>query len=354
MATIAVERLLAGLLDKVGGKALEVLLDRLSNWPNNPKEAQNYYDSVRQATKEEISNAESVIKQNLKLLMERKRMKEYKALNDAHNLVRSLRQDIEKTVVTNFTTQTQEYETIRSLSAIYLTLQYEVYIIKHLVNRMTRDIYNDESIMDSIIDLIDQAKHLQTTISLRNQANADPTMAKMIYKNLKDHTKMWSKLLEESANISKNSMSEMLAGAILSKPKLFNKKDYIEKLSEYTWQYSNRNNIDKIGVPELMNNMRERMPNVEFNDEDMEKAIQLLIEKNKAYSLNIENNIKVVEFKRTEKSLVCGNCGKHGGMYEEFRTCENKEKYVCADCITFFGKCKLCGESIKTKHPLVR
>ncbi len=352
MGNNELENLLHGMLEKVGGKAIEELMHQLSKWPDNRTEALGYYDNIRQNTIEAISNTEFAIKQNMKLLMDKKKFKEFKILTDTHNILRSVRQDIDKTLLTNFSTKEQEYAIVRSITTVYLSLQYEVFVIKNLSNNITMLIFNDENIMNNLIDLVGQAKHLQTTVSLKNQALSNPTLANVIFKQLKEETKIWEQLLEESAKYSRYSMNQVLNNAILSRPRLFNRKEYIEKLSDYIWIYSNKNEIDRIEVPELINKIRGKMPNVEFKDDDVEKAIKLMIKKNRAYSLKIINNIKVVEFKRTDKSFICGYCGKHGGIYEEFRTCQNEGKHVCGDCITFFGKCKLCGEKINTRHPL--
>jgi hypothetical protein len=267
--------------------------------------------------------------------------------------IQSIRHEIEKSGSDIELTAVKTEDILRALAMIYLTLQYEVFVVSNNAAKMYDAIEFGDQANLFVQELRDTIRNLEETWRLHSQSSTDPANARVLFNSLKESRKEWVELINGVTSKSFGEMNEIMMGVAITKPKLFGKKRFQESLADLIWKFGDKSDVKKIEFPNLITKLREENPKTEFKDEDVENALKLLVDTNRIYSLGMENNIKVIEFKRTESSNQCGNCGKHGGIYEEFRKCSAYNKLVCDKCISFFGKCKICDDRIKENHPKI-
>ncbi len=340
-------------IEKIGSKATSKFYQQFRNWPTSNSEIEQYYKSVKQSAEMDLKSSEDLIQRSLALLLKQRDLTLHDTVDRIRGRIQSLRHDIEKSSSDIHLSAVKTEDVLRALAMIYLTLQYEIFVVSNIASKLADTIEFGEDIKINVKELRESLNNLEETWRLHTQASADPASAKSLFNSLKESRKEWVELIETVSTRSLGEMNELMTGAVISKPKLFGKKQYQESLADLLWKFGEASEIKKIELPTLIANLRNDNPNAEFQEEDLEVALKLLVNTNRIFSIGVENNIKVVDFKRTESSNQCGNCGKHGGVYEEFRNCIFIKKLVCDDCISFFGKCKLCGTKIKENHPKI-
>ncbi|MDH5403207.1 MAG: hypothetical protein OEZ01_10340 [Candidatus Heimdallarchaeota archaeon] len=346
--------LTVNLIEKVGYSFGKKLLSMIRGFPVDVIEANEFYNGVKRAAENDLRNAEDVFQQSLGALMRKKDLDLHGKVDRLRGRLQGIRFEIEKSGLDNYSVGVEDINVLNALSIIYTTLQFEVYIISNEASKLYDSLeYDEDDALFKIKELNDAIKNLEATWRLKTQASSDPQNAKALVNELKEARKEWVKLIEKMAEHSIDATNELVSGIVLNKPRLFRKSEYRENLADIIWDFANKSDSLKVEIPELEQNLKEEHPNAEFDRDDLERSIKLLIDTNRAYNLGMENNIKFVEFRKSEQTNICGHCSSGGLLYQEFRKCEATDKLICNNCITFLNKCKLCKSKIKEKHQLI-
>ena len=138
----------------------------------------------------------------------------------------------------------------------------------------------------------------------------------------------------------------------LKKPRLLGKGKYIENLGDIMVATIKEVGANEMNNLDIRDRMLKRYPGIELSLDDMEKAARQLLDKKLIHGIRQEEKNYVIELRKSSESPVCGNCKKSGGYMIDYYTCP--KGFVCSNCISFFGSCKVCGSKIKDEdHKLV-
>ncbi len=338
------------ILEKIGNIAASKLIDQLLNWPKNKKDAETFYNNIKKSTISDLIEFEENINRSLKYLLKNKNMQLHDELAEIRNEISKIKDKVNKSGNDTYNNVIKEFDIYKTLSIIYTTIQYDCMILVKEVQELYEKILYDKDPLTHLKDLRKGIISLNNTWNLRTNAISDPASSKAIYQELKENRKKFIEMIENVTTKSKSEMEEILSGVVLNKPKFFGKKRYKLELREFIWKFINKYNITSIGLDELEFSIKEKNPSLNFDFNLLEEIITDFIGDKKAFSLREEANKKIVEFAKSEKSLVCGNCGDEGGLFKKFRNCEVTNSIVCNNCITIFKKCKICGNKIKKSH----
>jgi vacuolar-type H+-ATPase subunit E/Vma4 len=161
-------------------------------------------------------------------------------------------------------------------------------------------------------------------------------------------------VVELIEKISESSLSEAenaFKVVSLKKPKLLGKGKYIETLGDIMKAII-RESGNAMNNLDLRERLFKRYPDAEISFEDMEKAARQLLDKRLIHGIREEEKHYVIELRKSDQSPTCGNCKKSGGFMTEYFSCP--KGFVCSNCVSFFGSCKVCGSKLKAgNHNLI-
>lgn len=342
------------ILEKVGNIAASKLIDQLLNWPKNQKDAEKFYINLKKSTLIDLTNFEENINKTLIFFMKNRNMSAHDELADIRNEINKVKDKINKSGSDTYSNVIKEIDIFKTLSIIYTTIQYDCMILVNEAQQLNDKVLYDKDYSVHLKDLRKGMTNLNNTWNLRISALSDPASSKAIYNELKSNRKKFVEMIENVTSKNKNEMEEIFSGVVLSKPKFFGKNRYKKELEDFIWKFVSKFNITSIGLDELEFQIKDKNPLLNFDFNLLEEIVSGFIENKKAFSLSEQGNKKIIEFKKSELSQTCGNCGDEGGIFKKFRRCENTNSLICSNCITFLKKCKLCGDKIKNKHIVVK
>lgn len=341
-------------LGGLGKSCINRFLNILRDFPSDPKEGIMRAKGAKSSTESTIKKLEDELNEIIKILVREAQMDPMRKIGNLLKTLTGLRGEIESKSG-SFSTEValKVHDMLKAFTTIFLALIYDSMVIETIVEQLTERVHDDDYELDDLIKKLRTGIHnLEATWGFYSQVTADPAVAKTIYQKMKDTREKLIAFMEEMDNVNSNQMDRLVSGVVLKKPKVFGKKKFIQSLSVIIYEHGTVIETPKVSIPDIFDKISKAHPNLEFSDDDIEKAVDSLIESNRAFALTVENNIKMVEFKRSDGSIVCGNCGFSGGVYRDFKQCMVKDKYVCEDCISFWGKCKICGLQVKSgQHP---
>jgi len=343
-------------MEKVGVGASKILIERLKDWPTSREDAESYYTMIKQSVIVDLNDIESILNRSLKLLLKKREMDIHDTIAGLRSRITQLRDQITQSGPNTLLNTISEDKIFRALSMIFLTIQYESFIMANEANQMYDELEkfsNSGDYKSHYYDLRNAVTEMERTMQLYSKAVSDPASAEKVFTELRQVRKDFVELIEQVSTESIGSVNQLMTGVVIDKPRLFGKDQYIQSLADLIWNYAQLINESKVELPKLEANIKSDHPNAEFDATDLEQAINHLIDHNRAFSLGLDGNIKFVEFNQSDQSRVCHACGISGGKFIEFRRCENENQLVCDNCISFFGKCKLCGQSYKQNHVLL-
>ncbi|MCY3412145.1 MAG: hypothetical protein INQ03_10980 [Candidatus Heimdallarchaeota archaeon] len=344
----------SSIIGNLGKKAIDGFLNVITDWPRDPEEGINRAKGAKTSTEASLKRLEDDMTEVVKFLTKEGQMQPLRKISSLKEKLTSVRHEIEsKSGSYTMDNSLKDEDMLKAYTTVYFTVLYDSMICDTVVDQMQDRIYDDDFEMDDLVKKMRTGiNNLENSWAMYMRVIADPKIAKSAYQELKSTRKDLIEFMEEVDKHTRGEMDMLVSGVILNKPKIFGKKKYIESLAALMHETAKHMGEIKISIPQIFDKIRQSNPNAQFSDEDIEKAADLLIEHNRAFALTLEDNIKWIEFRKGDESLVCGNCSISGGIYREFKRCEITGKQVCEDCITFFGKCKICGQKVKHgKHP---
>ena len=245
-------------------------------------------------------------------------------------------------------------ELINDISLLHICVVYHSFVIENKTTSLRDELEFDPAMETKEIlrDMRASATALESIWNLRPKATINEESAKAIKEQLKNISKQVVEIIDKVSESSFTEAENVFKEVSLKKPKLLGKGKYIENLGEVmraTIKESGQNEMNNL---DLRDRLLKRYPGTDFSFEDMEKAARQLLEKRLIHGIRQEEKHYVIELRKFDESPVCGNCKKTGGFMVDYYTCP--KGFVCSNCISFFGSCKVCGSKIKNEnHTLI-
>ena len=341
-------------LGGLGKSCINRFLSALKDFPKDPEEGIMRAKGAKSSTESMIKKLEDDLNEILKMLTRAAQMDQLSKIGSLQKKLTAIRGVVEsKSGNISMDAGLKARDMLKAYTTIFLALIYDGMVIETIVEQMMERVYDDDHELDDLTKKLRIGiRNLEATWGYYSQVTADPAIARVIYDKMKETREQLVQFIEEMDNMNSNEMNRLVSGVILKKPKFFGKKRFIQSLAVIIYEHGKEIGTPKVSIPEIFDRISKIHPKLEISDDDIEKAVDSLIESNRAFALTMENNVKMVEFKRSEGSIVCGNCGFSGGVFKEFKHCLVTDKYVCEDCISFWGKCKICDTNVKSgQHP---
>lgn len=340
---------------KLGLKVGMKLMKHFDLWPCSSKEGVNYCIHLHNSTISTLRDAEKKIEETMAISISSSQIDLSRKMDRLRGRIQGARNQMENTATGAMENLVKDKKIRDTLSMLYLALMYDAYVVNQAAMDMS-EYLEDEEIHEAEATFKKaraSGKTLDQVWNIRAQASADPKVADVLYKQLQQAHGEFVQFVENLGESSRESTRKAWAEVVISKPRCFGKNSYKEALGELIWKSGERIDADSISLSDLALKLKEWYPKVEFQLSDINGAAQWMVETKRAHALTVRDNVQMLEFSKSDMSYTCDNCGKSGGLFNEFRSCQMLDKTVCGDCISFLSKCKICGNSVKHQHPVL-
>ena len=243
---------------------------------------------------------------------------------------------------------------IETLSYYYvLIVYYSVAIKKCLIE--IRDGVEDESelnIKENLNTVRKQISTLEQIWALRPTSTINQDSVKVLRKQMNELSAGLVDTFSKKCESIYSHVDLAFKEVTIKKPKLFGKQQYNETLEELILKIVKTAPNQSISLQDIREAILNQVKDAKITIDEINQVGKNLYGKKLIYGMHEDKNTTFIDFRGSDKHPKCGNCNREGGLFVDYYTCPTGG-YVCGNCVSFFGKCKICGEKIKPNHKLV-
>lgn len=331
------------------------LLSAIRNRPEDMDKLSDYEQATKQTAISSLLTEERIIEETMSIALNNSNMQLHRLLDSIRTKLASIRHSMESSSLLIYPHSAIEPgELIKDISLLHICVVYHSFVIENKATTLRDELESDPSMetKEMVRDMRASTTALESIWNIRPKAAINEESAKAIKEQLKNISKEVVELIDKVSESSLSEAENAFKVVSLKKPKLLGKGKYIENLGEVmraTMKESGQNEMNNL---DLRDRLLKRYPDTKFSFEDMEKAARQLLDKRLIHGIREEEKHYVIELRKSDQSPVCGNCKKTGGFMVDYYSCP--KGYVCSNCISFFGSCKVCGSKIKYEdHKLI-
>lgn len=337
----------------LGGKALSLFRRR----PDTFEELSAYEQATKQAAVTSLRNDERVIEEIMELAMSgNPDMTLHRNLGRIRDRVVAIRHEMDSAPMMVYPESAiKVQDVINNVSMFHIAVVYQTFVVENKAVRLRDELEYDPDIdTKSLVgDLRTAVTALQAIWGLRPKAAINEEISKALKEQLKSVSKGVVEVIEKISESSYAQVDMAFKEVAMKKPKLFGRGAYIESLGDLMRGTIKESGKNEMSIVELRDKLLQRYPGITLKVDDMENAAKKLLERKLIHQVREEGNTQYLEIRQTGESPKCGKCGKSGGFMVDYYSCPISDGFVCDNCISFFGKCKVCGKKIKHGHELV-
>lgn len=346
--------LVTSALQGLGSKSYNFIAE-YRNRPDKLTKLTDFESATKQTAMSSLSSDEGIIEEIMALALQQTNMPLHRTLDTIRTKLVSIRHTMESASLMLYpNSAANPNDIINNVSLLNVALVYFSFVIENKCMYLRDELeFNPSMDTNEILrEMRSSTTALEKIWNLRPKTVINEETAKAIKESCNAVSKNVVDLIEKISNSSFTEVEQSFKEVSLKKPKLFRKGQYIDNLGEImvaTVKSSGQNEMNNI---DIRDRLTKRYSGVTITLEDMEKAARNLLDKKLIHGIREEEKNYVIELRKTGESPVCGNCKKSGGYMVDYYTCP--KGFVCSDCISFFGKCKVCGAKIKDEdHKLI-
>ncbi|MHA2365276.1 MAG: hypothetical protein ACXAC7_15060 [Candidatus Hodarchaeales archaeon] len=327
------------------------------NRPDKIDQLKSYEQSTKQAAVASLLTDERIIDESMEVAMQKMKMDLHRSLDRIRIRLTAIRHSLESAPLLIYPDSAlKPTEVINNIATFHVAVVYQTFAIEAAATRL-RDEFEDDPDIDSkplVRDIRNTSSALESIWNLRPKTAMNEQTSKALKEQLKSVNKGVVDIIEKVSDASQAQVELAFKEVAMKKPKLFGKGKYRESLGDLMVGTIKSSGLTEMGLVDIRDKMIERFPGIDLNIKDMEEAVKNLHERKLIFGVREEANTQVIQIRKLDKSPKCGKCGKEGGFMIDYYTCPITDGFVCGDCISFFGKCKVCGKKIKLGHELVK
>ncbi len=346
--------LVGSTLESLGSKSYNFIAT-YRNRPDKLIKLTDYESATKHTAINSLSTNEHIIEEVMTLALQNSNMQLHRLLDSMRTKLVSIRHSMESASLLIYPNSSANPDVIiNNISLFNISIVYHSFVIENKCIFLRDELEFNPSMetVDILREIRSSTTALEKIWNLRPKTVIDEKTAKIIHEQLENITKDVVDLIEKISTSSLSEAENSFKEVSLKKPKLLGKGKYIENLGDImiaTIKSSGQNEMNNIDIKERI---IKRYPEITISFDDMEKAAKLLLDKRIIHGIREEEKNYVIELRKSSESPTCGNCKKSGGYMVDYYTCP--KGFVCNNCISFFGSCKVCGSKIKDKeHKLI-
>ncbi|MCE7737343.1 MAG: hypothetical protein GPJ54_20810 [Candidatus Heimdallarchaeota archaeon] len=284
------------ILDQIGGVALSNLIEKIRNRPTFSRDSSQYFSNLKLNLENELKRSEDQLQTIVSTAMNNNNMEYYDKLERLRSRIAIVRYDVEKTGSNKYLEITPDATILRAITILNLSLVFEISVLQSLMNNTIEKVEDGEDIqfdykrMRSSVSVIEEIKaHL-------DKAAITPEASEKAVMDLQQKKHVFSEIFGEFTEESVKRAEIMLASVVLSKPDSFTKVEYIQHLAFQIKHYIENLNLKSSDLDDLKDGLERENAKAKISDDDMEKAVRIIISSDKRFVLRTEDKNMSLEF----------------------------------------------------------
>ena len=331
------------------------LLSAIRNRPEDMNKLSDYEQATKQTAISSILTNERILEELMGLALQNSNMQLHRLLDSLRTKISSIRHAMESASLLIYpNSDIKSGDIIRNVSMFHICIVYHSFVVENKAIQL-RDDYEFDPAMDTkeiLRDMRTSTTALESIWNLRPKMAINEETSKALKEQLKNVSKDVVELIEKVSESSLTEAENAFKEVSLKKPKLLGKGKYIENLGDIMRAMIKESGQNEMNNLDLLDRLKKKYPDTSISFDDMEKAARQLLDKRLIHGIRQEEKHYVIELRKSGESPTCGNCKKSGGFMVDYYSCP--KGFVCSNCISFFGSCKVCGSKIKNEdHKLI-
>ena len=323
--------------------------------PDKLTKLSDFEQATKQTAMSSLLINEHIIEEIMALALQQTNMQLHRLLDSTRTKLANIRHNMESASLMLYPNSAVRPDIIiNNVSMFNVSIVYHCFVIENKCTRLRDDLEFEPS-MDTkeiLRDIRSSTTALESLWNLRPKTVLNEDSAKAIHEQLKNISNDVVELIEKISDSSFSGAQQSFKEVSLKKPKLLGKGKYIDNLGDIMIATIREAGANEMNNLDIRDRMVKRYPGIELSLDDMEKAARQLLNNKLIHGIREEEKNFVIELRKSSESPTCGNCKKSGGYMVDYYTCP--KGFVCSNCISFFGSCKVCGSKIKDQdHKLV-
>lgn len=348
---------LSKLISNIGKTMGLKFIDTVKSKPDKLTEMNVFENSTKQFARSQLLEVERTFDEILEVVTGKDSdLEQAKILDRIRNRISSLRYQIDSASLLIPPQSIEKApEIIENLSYYHLLIvYYSIAINKFLID--IRDGVEDGSdlnIKENLTVVRKQVSSLEQILDLRPTSTINENTVKILKKQMNDVSDGLVDLFKKITEASYGQIDIAFKEVTLKRPKFFGRQKYMDDLGSLVIKILKNSPNKSMSLQDIREVILDQIKDVKITIDDLDQVGKDLYSKKLIYGIREDQNTTFIDFRATSSHRPkCDNCKKEGGIFMDYYSCP-KGRYVCADCISFFGKCKVCGQKVSQNHQLV-